>query len=268
MENKSRGPVFIILTVYPSSTLLENGLKLCVCVFFNNFHHYHNYNVVSQVRKLIDNLQTAARISGVPVEEPTFSQPLPPSSFQRFLRAQPIPGVVIEDHQSAFTNRLLVVSVRPYPKTGCILQMCFCCTGSTRACTIMRNTWTYLTHQTWRLRNSWTLSLTRRRYCCSSLTFTFVVVRPILVDWNIEHDPSVSDQTVCCLFFSASEMHPNQHSLCSSLCVLQSLTEVATMVARALYIQAGGAETQLSSINADRQIVRRYFIWGDESSSF
>lgn len=38
--------------------------------------------------------------------------------------------------------------------------------------------------------------------------------------------------------------------------VFQALTEVATMVARALYIQAGGAETQLSSINADPQTVR------------
>lgn len=36
----------------------------------------------------------------------------------------------------------------------------------------------------------------------------------------------------------------------------QALTEVATMVARALYIQAGGDESQLQNINADRQIVR------------
>uniref|UniRef100_A0A8C6PLK8 Nicastrin n=1 Tax=Nothobranchius furzeri TaxID=105023 RepID=A0A8C6PLK8_NOTFU len=39
------------------------------------------------------------------VEEPGSSQALPPSSFQRFLRARPIPGVVIENHQSTFTNR-------------------------------------------------------------------------------------------------------------------------------------------------------------------
>lgn len=101
---------------------------------------YPNANVVFQVTKLIDNLRTAAEISGIPVEEPTFSQPLPPSSFQRFLREQPIPGVVIEDHQSAYTNRLIMVSVRPYPKSGCILKMDFSYTGSMRACTIMRNT--------------------------------------------------------------------------------------------------------------------------------
>lgn len=50
----------------------------------------------------------AAGKSGIAVEEPGFSQPLPPSSFQRFLRAQPIPGLVIEDHPSAFTNRWLM----------------------------------------------------------------------------------------------------------------------------------------------------------------
>uniref|UniRef100_A0A671W029 Nicastrin n=1 Tax=Sparus aurata TaxID=8175 RepID=A0A671W029_SPAAU len=64
-----------------------------------------NSSVNNEVRKLIVNLQTASRGLNVSVEEPGFSQPLPPSSFQRFLRARPIPGVVIEDHQSAFTNR-------------------------------------------------------------------------------------------------------------------------------------------------------------------
>uniref|UniRef100_A0A8C7USQ0 Nicastrin n=1 Tax=Oncorhynchus mykiss TaxID=8022 RepID=A0A8C7USQ0_ONCMY len=37
--------------------------------------------------------------------EPNVSQPLPPSSLQRFLRAQPIPGIVLADHESAFNNR-------------------------------------------------------------------------------------------------------------------------------------------------------------------
>uniref|UniRef100_A0A7N8XVE5 Nicastrin n=1 Tax=Mastacembelus armatus TaxID=205130 RepID=A0A7N8XVE5_9TELE len=50
-------------------------------------------------------LHSAATGLSVSVQEPSFSQPLPPSSFQRFLRARPIPGIVIEDHQSAFTNR-------------------------------------------------------------------------------------------------------------------------------------------------------------------
>uniref|UniRef100_A0AAQ5ZN35 Nicastrin n=1 Tax=Amphiprion ocellaris TaxID=80972 RepID=A0AAQ5ZN35_AMPOC len=42
---------------------------------------------------------------GFTVGEAGFSQPLPPSSFQRFLRARQIPGVVIENHQLNFTNR-------------------------------------------------------------------------------------------------------------------------------------------------------------------
>uniref|UniRef100_A0A3Q3XPZ1 Nicastrin n=1 Tax=Mola mola TaxID=94237 RepID=A0A3Q3XPZ1_MOLML len=64
-----------------------------------------NTSVNDEVKKLIENLQSAAGRVGISVGEVGFSQPLPPSSFQRFLRAKPIPGVVIEDHQSAFTNR-------------------------------------------------------------------------------------------------------------------------------------------------------------------
>uniref|UniRef100_A0A673ABX6 Nicastrin n=1 Tax=Sphaeramia orbicularis TaxID=375764 RepID=A0A673ABX6_9TELE len=59
----------------------------------------------SSVRKLIENLQVASKDLNVTVNQPQASQPLPPSSFQRFLRARPIPGIVIEDHQSVFTNR-------------------------------------------------------------------------------------------------------------------------------------------------------------------
>uniref|UniRef100_A0A8P4GFV9 Nicastrin n=1 Tax=Dicentrarchus labrax TaxID=13489 RepID=A0A8P4GFV9_DICLA len=55
--------------------------------------------------ELIENLQSAAGGLNISMDEPSVSQPLPPSSFQRFLRARPIPGVVLEDHQSAFSNR-------------------------------------------------------------------------------------------------------------------------------------------------------------------
>lgn len=53
--------------------------------------------------------------------------------------------------------------------------------------------------------------------------------------------------------------------LCLSLCIGQSLAEVATLVARALYLQAGGAESQLSSITADPLTVRHrnpHVQWG------
>lgn len=44
--------------------------------------------------------------------------------------------------------------------------------------------------------------------------------------------------------------------LCLPPCISQSLAEVATLVARSLYLQAGGAESQLSSITADPLTVR------------
>lgn len=96
---------------------MEIDIELTVCVVFKlcvmyNFFFFIAFNVVFQVRKLIDNLQSVAGGLNISVEELNFSQPLPPSSFQRFLRAQPIPGVVIEDHQSAFTNRWFMVSLK------------------------------------------------------------------------------------------------------------------------------------------------------------
>ncbi|XP_056148836.1 nicastrin [Lampris incognitus] len=62
-------------------------------------------SINNEVRTLIGNLQSAATDLNISLVEPTVSQPLPPSSFQRFLRAQPIPGIVITDHQTAFANR-------------------------------------------------------------------------------------------------------------------------------------------------------------------
>ncbi|XP_070775045.1 nicastrin isoform X2 [Enoplosus armatus] len=134
-----------------------------------------NSSVNDEVRKLIENLHSAATNLNVSVEEPNVSQALPPSSFQRFLRARPIPGVVIEDHQSAFTNRF-------YES--------------------MYDNAEYL---------------------------------------NISYPPNLTPEEQ--LEFVTD--------------TARALTEVATMVARALYIQAGGAEAQLRNINADPQIVTR-----------
>uniref|UniRef100_A0A8C9ZYX2 Nicastrin n=1 Tax=Sander lucioperca TaxID=283035 RepID=A0A8C9ZYX2_SANLU len=118
------------------------------------------------VRKLIESLQTAAKGLNVSVNEPGFSQPLPPSSFQRFLRARPIPGVVIEDHQSAFTNRF-------YES--------------------MYDNAEYL---------------------------------------NISYPPNLTPEEQLVFVTDTAK----------------ALTEVATVVARALYIQAGGAESQSDSL--------------------
>ncbi|XP_053739558.1 nicastrin [Synchiropus splendidus] len=64
-----------------------------------------NSTVNDEVTNLMANLRSSAAALGVTVGEPPVSQPLPPASLQRFLLARPIPGVVIEDHQSTYANR-------------------------------------------------------------------------------------------------------------------------------------------------------------------
>lgn len=134
-----------------------------------------NSSVNEEVRKLIENLQVASKDLNVTVSQPQASQPLPPSSFQRFLRARPIPGVVIEDHQSVFTNR--------YYES-------------------MYDNAEYLNI-------SYPSNLT--------------------ADEQLDHITETAT----------------------------ALTEVATMVARALYVQAGGEESRLPSITAEPRLVTR-----------
>ncbi|XP_035287420.1 nicastrin [Anguilla anguilla] len=64
-----------------------------------------NSTVNSEVLKLVNYLKSEAPKLNISLDEPGVTQALPPSSFQRFLRARPIPGVVLTDHQSAFSNR-------------------------------------------------------------------------------------------------------------------------------------------------------------------
>ncbi|XP_004078628.1 nicastrin [Oryzias latipes] len=64
-----------------------------------------NRSVNVEVQKLVSNLHLAAAGLNISLEEPNVTQPLPPSSFQRFLRVRSIPGVVIENHQASFTNK-------------------------------------------------------------------------------------------------------------------------------------------------------------------
>lgn len=134
-----------------------------------------NSSVQEEVKNLINNLQKAAEGLKVVVNEPIVSQPLPPSSFQRFLRARPIPGVVIEDHNSSFTNKYY--------------QSMF--------------------------DNADNLKMT--------------YPPDLTPEEQLNH---VTDTA-------------------------KSLAEVATMVARALYIQSGGEESQVSSIKADNLTVTR-----------
>lgn len=134
-----------------------------------------NSSVNDEVTNLIGKLRVAATNANVSVDEPNFSQPLPPSSFQRFLRDRPIPGVVIEDHQSAFTNRFY---------------------GS------MYDNAEYL---------------------------------------NISYPPNMTPE----------------EQLDHVTDTAKALTKVATMVAQALYLHAGGEEAQMKNISADSQIVTR-----------
>ncbi|KAM4880473.1 nicastrin isoform 2-T2 [Sylvia borin] len=65
-----------------------------------------NGSVEAQVQTLLSALRnSSSAIPGISVQEPGFSQPLPPSSFQRFLRVRNIPGVVLTDHRAQFSNR-------------------------------------------------------------------------------------------------------------------------------------------------------------------
>ncbi|XP_009081150.1 PREDICTED: nicastrin, partial [Acanthisitta chloris] len=64
-----------------------------------------NESVDVQVQELLSTLSSSSTGASVTLQEAGFSQPLPPSSFQRFLRARHIPGVVLADHRTAFQNR-------------------------------------------------------------------------------------------------------------------------------------------------------------------
>ncbi|XP_039571231.1 nicastrin [Passer montanus] len=64
-----------------------------------------NESVEFQVQKILEALRNSSSGSNVSLQEPGVSQPLPPSSFQRFLRSRSIPGVVLSDHRAAFHNR-------------------------------------------------------------------------------------------------------------------------------------------------------------------
>ncbi|XP_060053665.1 nicastrin isoform X2 [Erinaceus europaeus] len=64
-----------------------------------------NASVRNQVEALLDTVEKSS--TGIPtlvLQRPSQSQPLPPSSLQRFLRARNISGVVLTDHSAAFHN--------------------------------------------------------------------------------------------------------------------------------------------------------------------
>ncbi|NP_001123711.2 nicastrin [Xenopus tropicalis] len=64
-----------------------------------------NETVNATVQEVVDSLVAASQGSNVTIQEVDRSQPLPPASLQRFLRVRNIPGVVLTDHRTAYSNR-------------------------------------------------------------------------------------------------------------------------------------------------------------------
>ncbi|KAK9391368.1 nicastrin [Crotalus adamanteus] len=61
--------------------------------------------IEQNVQRMMETLNKSSEKTSVVMSGIGVSQPLPPSSFQRFLRVQQIPGVVLADHHSHFENR-------------------------------------------------------------------------------------------------------------------------------------------------------------------
>uniref|UniRef100_A0A8C6YJ16 Nicastrin n=1 Tax=Naja naja TaxID=35670 RepID=A0A8C6YJ16_NAJNA len=61
--------------------------------------------IEQSVQRMMEALKKSSENTSVVMSGIEASQSLPPSSFQRFLRAQQIPGIVLADHYSHFENR-------------------------------------------------------------------------------------------------------------------------------------------------------------------
>ncbi|KAG5285800.1 hypothetical protein AALO_G00007580 [Alosa alosa] len=133
----------------------------------------NNISVNQEVGNILKGMTSAGAELGLSLAEPTATQALPPSSFQRFLLSRAVPGVVLADHQSAFNNKYYE-SV--YDNAD------------------------YL---------------------------------------NVSYPP---DLTL-------------EEQLEYVTDIARALTNVSTLVARSLYLQAGGEESQLENISADSKIV-------------
>ncbi|KAA0719584.1 Nicastrin Precursor [Triplophysa tibetana] len=132
-----------------------------------------NSSVGEEVSALVEKMKSVGTDLNLPMSEPEVSQALPPSSFQRFLRAKQIPGLVLTDHQSAFNNRY------------------------------------------------------------------YESVYDNAVNLNVTYPSGLSPD---------EQMHYETDTA-------KSLAKVATLVARSLYLQAGGQKTELQNITADPKTV-------------
>ena len=61
---------------------------------------------VFQVKEMLTSLKEAGNKYNVGINESSLPLPLPPASFQRFLRSNDkIPGIVLTDHEEKYSNK-------------------------------------------------------------------------------------------------------------------------------------------------------------------
>nr|XP_028566120.1 nicastrin [Podarcis muralis] len=92
---------------------IHSFLELSQVALMDNFDLWMHTDPVSQknhsteesVQNMVQTLKNSSGDTSITMQVIGASQPLPPSSFQRFLRARQIPGVVLADHRSTFKNR-------------------------------------------------------------------------------------------------------------------------------------------------------------------
>lgn len=88
-----------IIPIASISTELLIGKGLPKLTYIPNFS-------VLQVTKMLTALKEAGSNYKLNIQEPSGKQPLPPASFQRFLRhKKTVPGIVLTDHQDQYTNK-------------------------------------------------------------------------------------------------------------------------------------------------------------------
>uniref|UniRef100_A0ABI7WV70 Nicastrin n=1 Tax=Felis catus TaxID=9685 RepID=A0ABI7WV70_FELCA len=91
-----------VMFVFFQGVALRNSLELWM---HTDPMSQKNESVHNQVEALLSTLEkSGAGVPAVVLRRPNQSQPLPPSSLQRFLRARNISGVVLADHSAVFHN--------------------------------------------------------------------------------------------------------------------------------------------------------------------
>ncbi|CAH1796310.1 unnamed protein product [Owenia fusiformis] len=62
-------------------------------------------DVKTMIEHITEKLKSSGTVANLSISQPSSSQPLPPASLQSFLKYTALPGVVITDHKSQFTNQ-------------------------------------------------------------------------------------------------------------------------------------------------------------------